>query len=72
MKTENANRSRTSAHKHEERISLHAFESARALKTEIRKVVTCRNKTHFKIDHMFSRGPYIYLVFKKEVRNEVV
>ncbi|MCG8604024.1 hypothetical protein MJD09_03365 [bacterium] len=54
-----------------ERISLHDFKSSGDLKQEIRNVISAWHKAHYQVDSMFSRGPYIYLVFKGEVQNEI-
>ena len=53
------------SHQNQERISVHAFKSSKALKEEIRKRINSRDKAHFKMDTMLTEGPYIYLVFKK-------
>ncbi|MFQ5822603.1 MAG: hypothetical protein ACE5JB_00945 [bacterium] len=52
---------------YEEKISIHAFNSSGDLKIEIRKRIMSRKKINWKIDQIFSQGPYIYLLFKKEV-----
>ena len=49
----------------QERISVHAFKSSRALKEEIRKRINSRDKAQFNMNTMLTEGPYIYLVFKK-------
>ena len=59
------------AYPYEERISLQGFKSSWDLKQEIRNVINTWHKSHYRVDSMFSRGPYIHLVFKEEVQNEI-
>ncbi len=53
--------------KNEEKIFIHAYQSAGALKSEIRNRITMHNQLNNKIDKIYSQGPYIYLIFKNEV-----
>ena len=52
---------------YEEKITIQAFESSFALKNEIRKRIMTRKQTHWDILQIYSQGPFIYLIFKKEV-----
>ncbi|MFQ5771140.1 MAG: hypothetical protein ACE5HX_11430 [bacterium] len=57
--------------RNQEKLSIHAFHSSSALKSEIRKIISIHDKANKKIDQIYSQGPYIYLIFKKRCQNEI-
>lgn len=69
MQTINQNNQEVNHSRYEEKISIQAYKSSVDLKDEIRKRIMNRKATHWNILQIYSQGPYIYLIFKKEVES---